>query len=258
MITKTPLFKGNPPRTRGRNAGAPAIAWFSCGVTSAVATKLAIAKFETIRIIYIDTGGEHSDSIRFLHDCEKWIDHEVEIWKSDKFSDPFDVFESKRFLNSPYGAPCTYELKKKVRWRIEDEIKLWQAQIFGFDCSEIKRFTRFREQNPNTKAIAPLIERNLSKSDCMSLLARAGIELPAMYRLGFHNNNCVGCVKGGKGYWAHVRKHFPDIFDRMSKLERELNHSCIKDVYLDELGEYDLPPIVPSCSLFCDPDFMDI
>lgn len=132
MITKTPLFKGNPPRTRGRNAGAPAIAWFSCGVTSAVATKLAIAKFETIRIIYIDTGGEHSDSIRFLHDCEKWIDHEVEIWKSDKFSDPFDVFESKRFLNSPYGAPCTYELKKKVRWRIEDEIKLWQAQIFWF------------------------------------------------------------------------------------------------------------------------------
>ena len=24
-----------------------------------------------------------------------------------------------------------------------------------------------------------------------------GIEIPVMYRLGYNNNNCVGCVKGG-------------------------------------------------------------
>ena len=31
---------------------------------------------------------------------------------------------SKKFINSPFGAPCTYELKKKVRQQIENKINL--------------------------------------------------------------------------------------------------------------------------------------
>jgi hypothetical protein len=62
-----------------------------------------------------------------------------------------------------------------------------------------------------------------------------GIEVPAMYKLGFNNNNCIGCVKGGAGYWNQIRKHFPEQFDRMAKIEREVGHSCIKGQFLDEL-----------------------
>lgn len=258
MTTETPINKGHSPRTRGRNAPAPAIVWFSCGATSAVATKLAAEKFRELRIIYIDTGAEHPDNKRFLRECEKWLHHDIEIRKSERFHNPIEVFHSRKFLNSPYGAPCTLELKKKVRWRIEDELTEWSAQIFGFDASERKRFDRFREQYPNAKAEAPLIDKSLSKEDCLAILIKAGIEIPKMYRLGFHNNNCIGCVKGGRGYWSHIRRHFPEVFEEMAKLERTLGHSCISDCYLDELPEYDLPPIVPSCSLFCDPDFMDI
>lgn len=234
------------------------ICWFSCGVTSAVATKLTLAQKENVRIMYIDTMSEHEDSKRFLHDCEKWFNHPIEIYSSTKFKGHFDVIEKRRFLNSPGGAACTLELKKKVRWVVEDSVGYWETQTFGFDISESKRAQRFAEQYPETKAIFPLIEKGLSKSDCMAILLKNHVEIPLMYRLGFHNNNCVGCVKGGKGYWWKIKECFPDVFDRMAALERKIGHSCIKDCYLDELTKTDLPPIVPSCSLFCDPDFMDI
>ena len=234
------------------------ISWFSCGVTSAIATKLALRVYSDVRIIYIDTKSEHEDSIRFLHDCEKWFNHKIEIVSSDKYAGHFDVIQKKRFLNSPYGAPCTLELKKKVRWKIEDRIGEWDGQVFGFDVSEIHRATRFQQQYPSAKPIYPLIENQLSKSDCLALMKKTGIELPMMYRLGFHNNNCVGCVKGGKGYWWKIKQCFPDIFDRMAKIERNIGRSCIKGCFLDELEPTNLPPLVESCSLFCDPDFMDI
>lgn len=236
------------------------IAWFSCGVTSAVATKLALRQNDDVRIIFILTGQEHPDSIRFLRDCEKWFAHPIEIFSSEKYEDVFDVIEKTRYINGPAGARCTLELKKKVRYKIEDEMKTWKAQVFGFDAGEQKRAQRFQEQNPKARAIFPLIDEQLTKADCMALVMKAGIELPMMYRLGFPNNNCIGCVKGGRGYWARIRELFPLHFSKMAKLERELGHSCIRDCFLDELPEdaKKQPPIVPSCSLYCDVDFLDL
>lgn len=238
------------------------ICWFSCGVTSAVATHLALSEFKKseVLIYFIKTGQEHSDSFRFLRECEKWFGHEIKVVTNGKYSSAWDVWERTKFLNGPTGARCTLELKKRVRWSLENEFGTWSAQVFGFDASERKRAQRFTEQYPTAKAVFPLLARNFSKSECMVILQRAGIEIPAMYRLGFPNNNCVGCVKGGMGYWNLIRSKFPATFDRMAHLERILGHSCIYGTYLDELPSNlgKLPIIVPSCSLFCDPDFMNI
>ena len=236
------------------------IAWFSCGVTSAVATKLALRQYDNVRVIYIETGQEHPDSMRFLHNCENWFSHPIEVYRNEKYTSVFDVIEQTRYINGSAGARCTLELKKKVRYRIEDEMVTWKAQVFGFDARERKRAQRFVEQNPKARAVFPLIEHGLTKEDCMALISKAGIELPMMYRLGFPNNNCIGCVKGGRGYWARVREIFPDYFSKMARLEQQIGHSCIKDCFLVDLPQdaRKQPPIVPSCSIYCDIDFMDI
>lgn len=93
------------------------ISWFSCGVTSAIATKITLQRKNDVRVIYIDTGSEHPDSTRFLHDCEKWFEHPIEIYSSKEYHSHFDVIEKTNFLNSPYGARCTLELKKKYAMR---------------------------------------------------------------------------------------------------------------------------------------------
>lgn len=51
-------------------------------------------------------------------------------------------------------------------------------------------------------------------------------------------------------YWNMIRKHFPDVFDRMAKAERKIGASCLKKYYLDELpvdAGRNKPPIVSNC-----------
>lgn len=238
----------------------PIIAWFSCGAASAVATILTLRKYSNVLIYRIDTGSEHEDNDRFVHECEdKLFKQKVIQVKSENYKSVIDVIEKKKFINSPNGAACTYELKKKVRYRIEDEIKNWQAQVFGFDITEQKRATRFLEQYPNAHPIFPLIEANLSKEDCLAIIASYKIQLPTMYLLGYNNNNCIGCVKGGKGYWNMIRQDFPRQFNEMANLERKLGHSCIKNCYLDELPKQSgrKPGILPECSIFCALEFIN-
>ncbi len=216
------------------------IAWFSCGAASAVATKLAIQENPDIEVIYQDTGSEHPDNLRFLIDCQKWFGKKIKIVKSEKYEDTWDVFKKTKYLVGPRGARCTTELKKIVARKY---VKFGDVEIFGYTIEEKHRVKRFIEQNPERVIRTILIEKWLTKDDCLGMLKKAGIEIPTMYKLGFLNNNCIGCPKGGMGYWNLIRVKFPTVFQRMAKVEREIGISIIRkdtsngkvNVYLDEL-----------------------
>ena len=248
------------------DSGLPIIAWFSCGATSAIACKYALQMYENVRIVYIETNSGHPDNERFIRDCEKWFGQPIEIRKSKKWKNVEDVLLRAKYINGPTGAACTFHLKTEVRYELEDELREWGGQVWGFEFTEkeINRAIRHQEQNPNNKPLFPLIEQHLTKSECLGMLVKAGIELPAMYRLGYHNNNCIGCVKGGMGYWNKIRRDFPDVFRRMCEIERAVGASCISDddgrVFLDQLdpnrGAKE-GPIVPECGLFCDLEFQN-
>lgn len=251
---------------RNRARKRQAICWFSAGATSAVACKIASEMFERVRIIYIETGQAHDDNERFLSECETWIGQKIEIHRSEKYTSPLDVASKRRFLNGPSGALCTVELKKNVRYKIESELECgvdaWN-QVYGFEFSkkEVNRAIRFSEQNPATNPVFPLIDRMLTKPNCLAMLKMAGINPPKMYELGYHNNNCLGCFKGGMGYWNKIRKDFPEIFRRTSEVEREIGRSCIRGVFLDELdpssGRHD-GPIMAECGVVCAIEFEHI
>ena len=241
------------------------ICWFSCGAASAVATKLTLGEptEKTIRIVYQDTGSEHPDNQRFLADCEKWFDQEIEIIKSKKFNSIWEVFEKTKYLVGIAGARCTTELKRKVaeeylRWGPDQD-----EEILGYTVEEKNRIERFRINNPERIVTCPLIDRGLDKNDCLAILKRQGIAIPEMYNLGYRNNNCIGCVKGGAGYWNRIRITHPDVFKRMAAMERKLDVAINKTyttgererIFLDELppdmGNHKTEPSI-SCGLFCD------
>jgi 3'-phosphoadenosine 5'-phosphosulfate sulfotransferase (PAPS reductase)/FAD synthetase len=231
------------------------IVWFSAGAASAVAAKVTLSHTPDAVITYVNPGSEHPDNERFLDDCAQWFGRPILRLRSDRYVDTWQVWEDRRFLVGQHGAPCTIELKKKVRFAFErpDDI-----QVFGYTADETHRADRFRQLNPEIALDCPLIDRGLTKEDCLAIVERAGIQLPVMYRLGFQNNNCIGCPKGGMGYWNHIRRHFPDTYTRMARLERELDHAVNKDadgpVWLDELdpnrGDL-LTESPPECSLLC-------
>ena len=243
------------------------IAWFSCGATSAVACKLALQMYDDVRIFYIETNSGHPDNERFIKDCERWYGRPIERRQSTKYKDVDDVLIRKTYINGAHGAACTSLLKKAVRYEIQDELGEWDGQVWGFDfCErEVNRAIRFRQQNPDTKPLFPLIERQISKPDALGMLWKAGIEIPTMYRLGYSNNNCIGCVKGGIGYWNKIRKDFPERFRRMAEIERIVGATCLKDehgrIWLDELDPNrgdDVKAIMPECSIICQIEFANI
>jgi hypothetical protein len=208
-----------------------------------------------LELAYTDPGSEHEDNERFISDCENQLGRSVTRLRSDKYPDTWSVWEARKFIVSPYGAPCTAELKKKVRDAFErtDDI-----HVFGYTAEETNRADRFREQNPGIELRTPLIERGLTKADCLAIIERRGICLPAMYQLGYQNNNCIGCPKGGIGYWNKIRRDFPQTFTRMAELERAIGASVLRSngesLWLDDLdpqrGNHADEPSF-ECSLLC-------
>jgi len=240
------------------------IAWWSAGVTSAVATKLAIDEYgiDNVLPIYFHIDTAHKDNARFKAECEQWYGREIVTHKAAKYDNQFDVIRKDKYINGAGGARCTLVLKKRVRQKLEKELD-YSGQVFGFEYSkkEINRAIRFSEQYPDAKPLFPLIEHKLTKPECLFYLEKQGIERPEMYKLGYGNNNCIGCVKGGMGYWNKIRRDFPDVYDEMAKAERELGRSCLKSTFLDELDPQagrEQKIITADCGNFCDIEFTEI
>ena len=232
---------------------------FSCGAASAVAIKLAQAKYGHIEIINAYLKEEHEDNRRFLKDCEKWFDQKVTVLRDEKYgASAYEVFRQVRYIKSMYGAACSTRLKRNLLdgWRNSTD-----TIVLGFTAEERDRSELWQDRT-DIKAIFPLIDEGLTKADCLGMLERAGIEIPAMYKLGFHNANCIGCPKGGKGYWNHIRTVFPETFKEMSDIEQSLGlgaylfydqktkaRTSLLDLKPDE-GRHDIEPDI-TCSFFC-------
>lgn len=218
------------------------IAWWSGGVTSAVACKLAIDLFGSVRIIFIDTLNEDEDTYRFKDDCEKWYGLPIETMRNEKYGSIEDVWIKYKSLNVANGAICSSELKRKVRLDFEKN-NIFDYQVFGFDIDEPKRAKAMTLNYPAAKSIYPLLLFGYDKSKCISILTEAGIEIPRAYKLGFNNNNCLntGCVQGGIGYWQKMKRDFPDKFENMANMEHKLTHlkgqpvTMLKDQKTDQL-----------------------
>jgi len=234
------------------------VSWFSCGAASAVATKLANPDV----IAYCEVIEEHPDNKRFLKDCEEWFGKEILILGNDKYNRSiYDVFEKTRYLAGHGGARCTLELKKKVRQEFE---RSGDVQIFGYTAEEQNRVDRFIDANNDVNIKVPLVDRGLTKQDCLAIIHDAGIELPEMYKLGYKNNNCRGCVKAqSPAYWKKIKIDFPDYFQMMLKQENRLNVKICKatidgtpDVrmHLDDLPDWIAPKddtVDIQCGIFC-------
>jgi hypothetical protein len=236
------------------------LVWFSCGAASAYAAKLSVERRRDTEVVYCDTlKYENSDNVRFLRDCERWIGKEIKLLRSDKYTDIFDVFDKTGWLVGPGGARCTTELKKKVRRAYQTD---GDTHVFGYTSEEQHRADHLAVGEPDLRCEFPLIDRGFTKEDCLKAIYRAGIELPMMYRMGYANNNCIGCVKGGAGYWNKIRFDFPEAFARMAKQERKMDVAINKtyidgkriNVFLDELpvgmGNQEAEPNI-ECGVLC-------
>lgn len=240
------------PPTPGRRI----VVWFSCGAASAVAAKLAIAKYgSSVEVVYCDLSrDEDADNPRFRRDVEAWIGQSVTVIHSDRYASVEDVFAHRHYMSGPAGAPCTVEMKKIPRFAYQrpDDV-----HVFGFTAEEGTRIAHFEANNPELHVSWVLRDAGMTKAQCFGRLELAGIALPKLYAAGFSNNNCLGCVKAtSPKYWNLVRTYAPDVFARRAAQSRELGCRLTRvageRIYLDELpADLDGPDEDIACGPEC-------
>ena len=225
------------------------ICWWSGGVTSAVACKLAINLFgiDRCQFIMIDTMNEDDDTYRFKNDCEKWYDKKIETISAipNKYKNIQEVWYKNNSLNVAKGAVCSSALKRQVSdaWAVKNPN--FKYQIFGFHIKEVERARTMTLNKPKSNPIYPLLLFGMTKEDCVKFLLKEKIDPPIVYKLGFQNNNCfkTGCVQGGIGYWQKMKRDFPDKFEAMARIEHDLTDAKKTPVTMlrDQTGKMKRP-----------------
>lgn len=218
------------------------LCWFSCGAPSLVAAKMAIETYgasNEVLVVCCDTRpSENSDNYRFSKAAEAYLGQPIVFIRNDKYATVDEVFERTGYMAGIAGARCTTELKKIPR---QNFAKPEDIHVFGLTVDEWKRIHDFESRNPELRLLWILQQRRVSKQDAISLVRMEGIELPEMYRLGFDNNNCPGCVKASSPwYWDMVRTNFPEVFKRRCEQSRKLGVRLVEirhhdRIFLDEL-----------------------
>jgi hypothetical protein len=236
--------------------------WFSNGAASAVAAKLTVDKYrDTHNILIVNNPikEEHEDNLRFKSDIQSWLSQPIIEAKCKEYPNAsiVEVFDKRKYMSGRKGAPCTMLLKKQARYEFELSHNIdWH--VLGFPIEEIarhERFTKFERSN----VMPVLIDAKLTKIDCFETLIKSGIKLPYIYKLGFPNANCIGCVKSqSPTYWNLVRRTFPEVFNQRVEQSRRIGCKMVKvkgkNTYLDELLPTQKGGKIKSweCSIFCD------
>jgi len=245
------------------------LCWFSDGIASAIATKFWLKDHPDALVVHCDTGSEDEDNARFRAECAVWLGREIISLKNPEFEDTHAVYRKRRYMSGIAGAPCASELKFLPRSEFQrpDDV-----HVFGYtwDNTDRERFENFQKNYPELIARAPLIEREISKANCLAMMQDTGIAPPRTYAMGFPNANCLktGCVKStSPAYWALFRKVFPERFAKTAALAREIGCRLVildreelpdgrtKNIrgFIDEIpaDQPTLNPVAPACDFLC-------
>ena len=245
-------------------AGQTIVVWFSCGAASAVAAHETLKRFgndHLVRIVNNPVIEEDEDNTRFMYDVADWLGQEIEVSVNSKYEkcSAVEVWEKRRYMSGPKGAPCTLELKKTARYQWE-RVNSPDWHVLGFTNDEVRRHKNFvLNERPNV--IPVLIDAGISKADCFKVLSANKITPPRVYKQGYPNANCIGCVKASSAtYWNHVRVTHPDIFKHRCEMSRRLGARLVwykgRRIFLDELPASakgrPMKSMSIECGIFCE------
>lgn len=173
-------------KTTGRVIG-----WWSGGVASAIARKLALEKWgDAVELVFCDTGIEHPDTYRFMDEFSVLLGVPIKRISSDRFTEPEEVWLQYKGLNFATGAPCSTMLKRYPRLQYQDLTNDF-GQVFGFDFAkkEIRRAINMLNNNPDLNPIFPLIVEKFDRPKVFAELKRLNIAPPETYN---HFLNIIG------------------------------------------------------------------
>lgn len=240
------------------------VVWFSNGAASAIAWQETLRRYGSycdVRAVNNPVAEEDEDNLRFGADVSKWLGRPIESAINPNYpaASAVDVWEKRKAMVFPLGAPCTVHLKKGARQHYERNNRVdWH--VLGFAVEEKGRYNRF-VLTERSNVLPVLIDAGLTRQDCYDRLVSAGINPPRVYEEGYPNANCIGCVKAtSPTYWNLVRQTRPHVFAERADQSRRLGARLVrykgKRIFLDDLPAdakgRPLHNMSVECGIFCE------
>lgn len=194
---------------------------FSGGIGSWATAKRVVSQYGTsdVTLLFADTNMEDPDLYRFIDEAS--ADIGVPITKIEDGRNVWEVFYDGHCIGNGKVDLCSRILKRDLldKWRDSNCDPLDTTVYIGIDWTEKHRIERVHKFMENESAEgrpcwnyqAPLCAPPYPiKSELLSELKSAGIEIPYLYKLGFAHNNCGGfCIKAGQKQFALLLRTMP-------------------------------------------------
>jgi len=159
-----------------------------------------------------------------LHRIPKSEYATVDLMRNDDLLIPAFTTESGNIGKLP--TYCSNEWKQRVmrRWATEQGVK--QADIWiGFTIDELRRVTTTIGKWQNKY---PLIEKRMTRGDCIALVKRMGWPEPP-------RSSCWMCPNKPHHEWEWQKKNAPRDFQKAVEFEKEIQRHD-EDVWLTDSG----------------------
>lgn len=129
---------------------------------------------------------------------------------------------------------CTGELKSRIvsEYLKELSTRFTVIQLIGLAADEEYRLERKNNQNPNHRH--PLVEWGWTGADCLKYCYDLGFDWGGLYDL-FGRVSCWCCPLQSLADLRILRKHFPDLWNRLLDMEHRTWMTFRADYSVDQL-----------------------
>jgi hypothetical protein len=192
---------------------------FSGGMGSFAEAHACVMKYgkENVKLLFADTNMEDEDLYRFMDECVKFLDVELEVIADGRT--PFQVFKDVRYMANSRKDPCSKILKRELlNKKLTSEYTPEKVNVhLGIDYSECHRIVDVAAR------MLPYVYRSTLVEDGRIVpkdySEQFGIKRPRLYDWGMGHNNCGGfCPKAGLGHYKALFEANPE---RYAKFESE-------------------------------------
>ncbi len=213
---------------------------FGAGVNSVALAILLVEQGWTGAIAFADPGAEHPETYCYMTTFERDFlkPHGLEITRISPVTHPH-LYDDKR-IGGPVSTLEQYCLQwgiiplLSVRWcsvgfkgkpleNLRQELGA-EASILGIAADEPNRV---HYDDPQVQY--PLVERGVTRPECIRIIQRAGLPVP-------RKSGCFFCPGQRVSQWRDLYLHYPDLYERAAAIERTASERCQKWVTLDPHG----------------------
>mgnify|MGYP002735202121 FL=1 len=205
---------------------------FGGGVQSMAALVLAAQgriDYKTFLFANVGDDSEFPQTMTYLREvavpfAEKNNLNLVELHRTYRDGRKETLWQPMRVQSGAPGArSCTADFKIKVvsRWMKENGATKESRGTVGIGIS-VDEIQRMRpSQLPHIINAHPLIDLELTRDDCRSIIRDAGLPVPP-------KSSCFFCPFHSKSEWKRIYDEHPDLFQKSVALERMINERQVK------------------------------